>query len=126
MSIVYTFQSANSYPRESREDRSYWNDNDNATVVSGCTSVCSYSALASQQQRLERERRDQQKFIIKDDKTRHCCSSITSICHINFPAIVSFLSILAVPTIVIFPFISPYFGYDWPGIQCDLNSQVRF
>ncbi|KAE9550428.1 hypothetical protein FO519_006373 [Halicephalobus sp. NKZ332] len=113
-------KSSNSYPRE---ERSYFNDNDNATVVSGCTSVCSYSALASQQQRLEKERREQQKLQFKEDNTRHCCCSFSFLCRLNFAGFVSFLSILAIPSIIVAPFVAPYFGYDWPGVQCDLNSQ---
>uniref|UniRef100_A0A914Y2J7 Vang-like protein n=1 Tax=Panagrolaimus superbus TaxID=310955 RepID=A0A914Y2J7_9BILA len=102
----------------SRDERSYWDGNDNSTVISGCTSTCSYSNLV--QQKLEREKQEQ-RISIKEEKSRHCCSS--SLCRLNFAGFISFLSILGVPVIVGAPFVTPYFGYDWPGIQCDLNSQ---
>jgi hypothetical protein len=103
----------------SRDERSYWDGNDNSTVISGCTSTCSYSNVV--QQKFEREKQEQ-RIAIKEEKSRHCCSS-SSLCRLNFAGFISFLSILGVPIIVASPFVTPYFGYDWPGIECDLNSQ---
>uniref|UniRef100_A0A7E4ZV72 RGS domain-containing protein n=1 Tax=Panagrellus redivivus TaxID=6233 RepID=A0A7E4ZV72_PANRE len=109
-----------------QDDRgSVWDGNDNSTVVSGCTSVCSYSALVTQQKRLEQERKAAREASLKPSTSGHCCClpSCAALCKLNYAAIASLLVILAVPVMILFPFIGPKFGFDWPGITVDSNSE---